>query len=368
MPSTTLLLNGFSIIGDPQTNTAASGGGKLLIHDGDPVFEGNDIVVFTVSNVDENGILTAASVVTGVVVYDNASDYYNGIAKYTYDYTGTGLGSDIADSRNGMGDTYLEFNAAGLTSTDPGAPVLGQIAMVSGVDILTTLATTNGPLKVDTYQDVDLDGDGTIDPGETGDGQFSSQLNDLIVICFARGTLIETPDGPRYIETLKEGDLVSTLDNGPQPIRWIGARKVAGTGLNTPVRIRAGALGNIRDLCVSPNHRMLVRGPQAELLFGQSEVLVAAKHLVNDATIRHVPCAEIEYFHFLCDDHQIVFAEGCATESLFPGPQALDTAPDSARAEILRLFPDLEASEDSPHLLSRYALSAFEARALRHSA
>lgn len=367
MPSTTLLLNGFSIIGDPHTNTAARGGGTLLIHNGDAVFEGDDIIAFEVSNVDANGILTDASVVTGIVVYDNASDYYNEIAKYTYDYTGSGAGAEIEDDRDGMGDTYLEFDASDLTSTDSGAPVLDQLAMVSGVDILGTLASSNGPMKIDTFQDIDLDGDGTIAPGEVADGQFSSQLNDLVAICFVRGTLIETPEGPQFIETLKVGDLVTTLDDGPQPIRWVGQRKVSGTGRNTPIRIRAGALGNVRDLWVSPNHRMLVRGPQAELLFGQSEVLVAAKHLVNDKTIRAVPCHAVEYFHFLCDAHQIVFAEACPAESLFPGDQTLDNAPDGARAEILRLFPGLDAGTGG-HLLSRYSLTAFEARALRYSA
>ncbi|MFZ5961949.1 Hint domain-containing protein [Thalassococcus sp. BH17M4-6] len=367
MPSTTLLLNGFSIIGDPHTNTAAAGGGRLLIHGGEAVFDGDDIVAFTVSNADANGILTDASEVTGIIVYDNASDYYNGVPKYTYDYTGAGAGAEIDDNRAGMGDTYLEFDASGLTSTDAGAPVLDQLAMVSGVDILTTLANSNGPMKIATFQDIDLDGNGTIDPGEGGDGQFSSQLNDLIAICFARGTLIETPEGPRFIETLRAGDLVTTLDHGPQPIRWIGGRKVSGLGKNTPIRIRAGALGNVRDLWVSPNHRMLVRGAQAELLFGQSEVLVAAKHLVNDKTIRPDPCAEIEYFHFLFDAHQIVFAEACASESLYPGQQTLVTTPKATRAEILALFPELEAP-GLPHPMSRYALSATEARALRHSA
>ncbi|MEZ5716615.1 MAG: Hint domain-containing protein [Paracoccaceae bacterium] len=77
----------------------------------------------------------------------------------------------------------------------------------------------------------------------------------MVSICFARGTLIETPAGPQAIETLKAGDLVNTLDAGPQTIRWIGGHSSAAIGPNAPIRIKAGTLGNVRDLWVSQNHR-----------------------------------------------------------------------------------------------------------------
>ena len=86
-----------------------------------------------------------------------------------------------------------------------------------------------------------------------------------LVACFGPGTLIDTPDGPRRVEALRHGDLVSTCDHGPQPVRWIRnshqspdrSRKD-----NRPVRIKAGALGRgipARDLIVSPQHRILCR-------------------------------------------------------------------------------------------------------------
>ena len=46
MAETTLLLNGFSIIGDPHTNSNAKAGGNLFIHGGDAVFEADDICVY----------------------------------------------------------------------------------------------------------------------------------------------------------------------------------------------------------------------------------------------------------------------------------------------------------------------------------
>lgn len=371
MADTTFIVNGFSIVGDPQTNatgsnlnanTNASGGGELMIHDGSAVFEDDDIILYQVSNVNADGSFTDDAVITGIVVYDNASDYYNDVALYTYTYTGTGDGIEIPDGRNGMGDAYLWFDASDLTSTDAGAPTLGEMIVAPGVDVMDQLEASPN-IEIATSQDVDLNGDGIISPDEVGDGTFTSAISGVAVICYAKGTLIETADGPRYIETLREGDLVVTLDKGPQPIRWIGSTRVCGRGENAPIQIKAGALGNIRDLYVSPNHRMLLSGAPAELMFGMSEVLVAAKHLINDRTIRQVQKETIEYYHFLFEDHHIVFAEGCPSESLYPGKQSLDVVSEQSRAEIIALFPGFE-NEDTAPRLSRYELRGFEAQAL----
>lgn len=339
MATTTLLLNGFSVVGDPQsTNANASNGGEYMLHSASALFEDNDIIVFIVENTTADGVLTNNSVITSIIVYENASDYYNDTAKYTYSGS-----ADVSMGRRTMGDRYLQFEADGLTSTDTGAPVLATMSAIAGVDILGTLASQNGPLRIDTNEDIDLNGDGIISPNEEGDAAFSSDVaNGLIVICFAAGTLIETPGGPRFVESLHEGDAVNTLDDGPQPILWIGHVRVPGDGVNTPIRIKRGALGNIRDLWVSPNHRMLMRGSKAELLFGEDEVLVAAKHLVNGTTIFPEPRPVVEYWHFLCEAHQVVFAEGCATETLYPGSVALDSIEADAQDEILGLLQETE--------------------------
>ena len=359
MYTTEIALNGFSIVGNARSNAPASKGGQLFIHDADPVFEADDVVVFLVENVTEDGVLTDDSVVTGIIVYDSALDYFNETPLFTYSGT-----ADIDFGRRTMGDRYLEFDASGLTSTDPDAPELEELTVVAGVDVLAALDGQKGPLRVPTVEDIDTDGDGIITPGEQGDGAFNGSFGNEVVICFAKGTLIDTPRGPVFVETLRPGDLVRTLDNGPQPIRWIGTRRCAGVGARAPVRINAGALGNLRTLYVSQNHRMLIAGQAAELLFGHSEVLVAAKHLVNDESIRIVPRSEVDYVHFIFDDHQIVFAEGCPAESLYPGSQTLSAVAQESRDEIIELFPELENSQmDVP--LSRYSLRKHEARALR---
>lgn len=158
--------------------------------------------------------------------------------------------------------------------------------------------------------------------------------------CLTPGTLILTPTGQRLIEDLAVGDLVMTRDHGAQPLRWIGQCEVAGKGPFAPIRFAPGAMGNRRALLVSPQHRMLVEGWKAELYFGESEILVAACHLVNDTTIRPAPVDCVTYMHLLFDSHQVIWAEGAATESLLPGTVIRNAHPDLI-AEVTALFPGL---------------------------
>ena len=159
------------------------------------------------------------------------------------------------------------------------------------------------------------------------------------VVCFTRGTLIKTDQGERLIEDLAAGDMVLTTDNGYQPIRWIGSSKRAATGDLAPILIRKGALGNDRDLRVSPQHRMLLQGWQAGLLFGAHEVLATAKSLLNDHSIVRDEGGEVEYFHILFDTHEIIYAEGCRSESFHPAKQGWKALDQATRDEILAIFP-----------------------------
>ncbi|MDX5357764.1 MAG: Hint domain-containing protein, partial [Rhodobacterales bacterium] len=207
--------------------------------------------------------------------------------------------------------------------------------------------------------------------GSIGDVEFDAfekitfSLAPTIVPCFVRGTRIKTDRGEIAVEQLAQGDRVLTLDNGYQPIRWIGCARRLAQGRLAPVCIRAGALGNERDLLVSPQHRMLLRGWQASLMFGEAEVLVAAKALINDRTILRQEGGEVDYFHLLFDQHQIVFAEGAPSESFHPGREGLRGLDAATRAELLELFPELanEGGEDYGSA-ARLSLRDYEGRLL----
>ncbi|MCW3781373.1 Hint domain-containing protein [Defluviimonas salinarum] len=194
--------------------------------------------------------------------------------------------------------------------------------------------------------DMNADADDTPD---LQNGNTQLNIDDLVVSppapwpvppCFTPGTLIATPDGPRKVEEIGVGDLVTTMDHGAQPVRWAGRRRVGGMDRFAPVRISEGVLGNRRALLVSPQHRMLVSGWPAELVTGEGEVLAAAAHLVGMPGIARAPMAEVDYLHLMFDRHEIIFAEGAATESFHPGEVVLES--DRAlREEILAIFPEL---------------------------
>ena len=184
------------------------------------------------------------------------------------------------------------------------------------------------------------------------------------LICFVRGSLIDTDRGPVPVENLDLGDPVVTLDHGCQPIRWIGRRRLSRTDLDGaphmyPIRIRAGCLGESmpsKDLMVSQQHRILVRSAIVKRMFASGEVLVAAKHLLALDGVEIVEDAdEVEYFHLLFDQHEIIFGNGAPTESLYTGPMAMRSLCPQSRAEILELFPELKFMSEPPRPIRQFS-------------
>lgn len=162
------------------------------------------------------------------------------------------------------------------------------------------------------------------------------------------------------IEDLQVGDLVRTKDHGFQPIRWVGSSTCYARGDMAPILIRKGALGNTLDLKVSPNHRMMLADWRAEILFGQPEVLVPAKALVNDHSILRVEGGEAVYFHMMFDQHEIVFSEGVPSESFYPSEDVLTETESATCVEILALFPELLSKPASYGPPARATIGASE--------
>lgn len=212
--------------------------------------------------------------------------------------------------------------------------------------------------------------------GTNGGNSDTDTVTINLLICVARGTRIATPRGEVPVEDLLPGDLVNTIDGPAQPVRWVGSRVVhrdemAANPALCPVRIRAGALGPDlprRDLLVSPQHRILLEDWRAQLMFGEGQVLVPAKALTNDCSIRLEQGADgVEYFHVLFDDHQIMLTEGLPTESFQPQSFALNGMDRAVRDELLMLFPDL-AQRDGYGDSARLSLRPWEAKLLLQKA
>ena len=178
------------------------------------------------------------------------------------------------------------------------------------------------------------------------------------VVCFTTGTMILTPQGERPIESLKPGDLVTTMDSGPQPIVWIGNTSLTRSQLGAqpklrPIHINAGVLGVDRPLLVSPQHGVLLPG---------TDILVRATHLHRFVKGTRVAQGkqDVTYFHIMFERHQIVFSNGSPSESLYPGPMALQAMNAGARAEIDALFPGVLGVSVQDKLAQLYGETARE--------
>ncbi len=211
-------------------------------------------------------------------------------------------------------------------------------ATVEAIAFVDTLPPANTPLEIISASEGPTNGGGSaIDASR-------------IVPCFCKGTFIETDQGLRPVETLREGDRILRADQSFGTLRRIFKVTLSPDQLRTdprlyPVRIVAGALGRglpKRDLLVSRQHRMLMSSNISERMFGVRDVLIPAIRLTALPGIYvEDKITEVTYVHLLFDQHEVIFAEGAPTESLFTGPEALKAVGPAARDEILTLFPQL---------------------------
>ncbi len=227
--------------------------------------------------------------------------------------------------------------------------------------------------NVAVHRDAANPENGTIDFFD-GNGAVVGTVNfsniEKVIPCFTPGTLIATHSGPRAVESLEVGDRILTRDSGFQPIRWIGTRALSAAELLAKqefrsIKIAPGALGANqpeREMRVSPQHRILLSGPRAQLIAGEPEVLAAARHLVGLPGIEIDEEAEaVTYIHVMFDNHEIVFSDGLWTESFQPGQATMNDMDQAQRAELLALFPELDGEVES-YLAARPSLKRHEAR------
>ena len=298
------------------------------------------------SSYDSNLLIAGDSVQTSFVAMED-STYLDPNGSKTIDV----LANDVDDSGSTLSITHV--NGVAVTAGSVVTLNTGQSVLLNANGTLTLTGDGDADEFNFTY---------TATNGTNSDTGF---VNVSSIPCFVAGTLIRTPYGEVAVEDLQPDDLVETRDDGAQPIRWIGARMVQGEGDFAPIHIRAGTFGSHRDLLVSPQHRVLVRDSVAELLFGEGEVLVAAKDLLNDRSVTRRPGGEVTYVHLMFDRHQVIFSEGLETESFMPGPETTNLLEQPAVDEICTLFPELDPTTGEGYGgAARPSLKGYEARLL----
>ncbi len=169
-----------------------------------------------------------------------------------------------------------------------------------------------------------------------------TRLADLMSVSFARGTLITLATGRQAaVETLKPGDLVLTRDHGAQPLRLVPRATLRAHGAFAPVVIAAGTLGNSGDLIVSQHHRMFLYQRKRIPGLPTSELLVQAKHLVDDENVYVREGGMVDWFSLVFDRHEIIYAEGIPAESLMVNDATVSRLPPEIAAEVAARFPGL---------------------------
>ncbi len=239
------------------------------------------------------------------------------------------------------GDEKLEFNG--------GSPDPDTVVVINGVTYSFTLefgGTLPQTNKLANVNGQDLRGQEilvlTISTGQryffltNGTTSFATMNAfpngahriDAIFACYVAGSLIETPDGARPVESLVAGDTVLADNGATASVRHVTSRHISAAEMRAfpalrPVLIPRGSLAPgepSSDLLVSALHRILVRDADVERLFGIEAAFLAARDL---PATRPAPIGDVTYWHFLCDTHQAVIANGCVSESLYPGDVAL---------------------------------------------
>ena len=271
---------------------------------------------------DSNLLIAGDSVQTALVATDDTVTI-NGEGSETLDI----LGNDI--HAEGSTLTITHINGQAVAGGETVTLATGELVALNA-DGTFSISNDTDTEETNTFSYTVEDDLGNTDVGFV---EVST------VPCFVAGTLINTADGPVPVEDLESGAMVETRDHGQQPLRWIGRSQTCAEGGSAPVVFAAGALGDHSRIALSPNHRVLITSELADLLFGQSEVLVKAKYLINDSTIRvQADGRQVTYVHLLFDQHEIVCGNGLESESYHPGAETLDAFDAETRAEVLELM------------------------------
>lgn len=307
-----LYIGTFADVDDSETDWLAENAASLLgTHDA--------IGIVPVTADDANG---------DGLIYDDESGTTEGL---TYD-VGGGPVSTLTDSS-------MLFNTTVLLGDGSTQNLQLLVIQTQTGDVFVRDTTAGASLDNLNIQSITFDSVANAN----GSGFYTSEsIEGANVVCFAAGTLIETPQGPRAVEDIQRGDDVCTLDADAQTVRWTGSWQRERAGRNAYIVIAPDALGPgvpARCLRLSPQHRVLVRSRVAARMFDTPEVFVAARKLLPMQGVTQAPPdTPVRYHHFACSRHHVIRAESAQVETLLPGPEAIRTLrPDQAAALIKAL-------------------------------
>lgn len=203
--------------------------------------------------------------------------------------------------------------------------------------------------------------------------EMSRKTESPSITGFVTGTTIATPKGAIAVEDLKTGDFVITKDHGLRAIRWIAHKHISAGRLasrqdSQPVLIKENTFGNgfpLRDLRVSSNQKLLLKSSSLQVMFGDTEGLAPAFHLIDDDSVKREESSDdVTYVQFMCDAHEIVYADGIPTETFRPSVPEVAGLSDKGLSDLYAVMPNLNPKEP-PFPLARNVLKQRDTRILR---
>jgi hypothetical protein len=173
---------------------------------------------------------------------------------------------------------------------------------------------------------------------------------------FARGTLLDTDQGPVAVEDLHPGMRLMTAEFGASPLLWVGSitllPKIHGQAQvdDCLTRVMADTYGMSRpdcDFVAGPGGRILARSPNLDDAHKAARVLIPVRELVNGMNVIEItPPRPVQVYHVCLQNHATLTAAGLEVESYHPGYGFEHAMGVNLLAFFLSLFPHIDTPED----------------------
>jgi len=237
----------------------------------------------------------------------------------------------------------IETDNSGTTDTTDG---------LGGPSVLDSLAVVNATV---TYADGSTATFGNVVMFQTANGELFLANSNF------GGTDLRDPDGEDLRSITVNSVTSTTYDGLFQNAFQDFTCFMRGTFVQTPKGARVGEGVPNADLMVSQQHRILMRSPIVARITGQAEALIAAKALLPLAGVTLAPrVAAVTYVHILFDHHEVLLSNGAATESFWPGPQAMIMLGEEHCAAVQAVLTSKAARAIGP--MARYELRGAKRR------
>lgn len=195
--------------------------------------------------------------------------------------------------------------------------------------------------------------------GDTRSSHHIAPATPLFENCataFARGTLIQTTQGPMAIEDMLPGDLVECVDADPAKVLWIGSTMMVPSApgqaehMRHLVRIMSDSFGIGRpmpDLLLGPAARLLQDKHAYHLVTGNRRLFLPVLELADGMGLIEVtPPSPVRVYHIALERHAAIRAAGLAVESYHPGEYWVEGVGQNMMNLFLSLFPHISKPED----------------------